>query len=191
MFYPQTQSPESSSARHFTTTMASSETPRFITIMSPCRLADQSRSYYVSNPNGSSPGKVIDFLCSSASYTNVIYVQDFGLRKLRLPCPRRQPARGSHQVQTANLTTSSFRSFIGPASAFLPLGRFHRVSLGTLDFSTRSLLKGPRPDFHQLANYHAGHTAKPRPLGGDLYFCGNAQCFGRNESVNRDPDVAG
>ena len=131
--------------------MASSETPWSVTVVSPRRLADQSRSYYVDNTNGSSPGKMISFRPSPASYTDVDYVQDFGFRKLRLPNPRHQPPRGSHQVQAVTSYTSSFRSFIGSVSASFPIGHFHRVSSGTLDFSTRSLLKGAETELSSVS----------------------------------------
>jgi len=118
------------------------QTPWLLTVLSPSRLADQSRYYYVSDTNGSSLGKVINFLHPPASRTCADYVQDFGFRKSELPHPRHKPSRGSQQVQTVNSYTSSFRSFIGPASAVFPIGSFHQVSSGTLDFSTRSLPKG-------------------------------------------------
>jgi len=146
------------------TTMASSETPWFVTAVSPCRLADQSRSYYVSNTNGSSPGKMIDFRPSPASLTNVGYVQDFGFRKLRLPHPRHQPSRGSHRVQAVTLYTSSFRSFIGSASVLIPIGHFHKVSSGTLDFSTRSLLKGAETELSSVSQSSCwAHRYAPAP----------------------------
>ena len=153
------------------TTMASSETPWFVTAVSPCRLADQSRSYYVSDTNGFSPGKMIDFRPSPASLTNVGYVQDFGFRKLRLPHPRHQPSRGSHRVQAVTLYTSSFRSFIGSVSASFPIGHFHRVSSGTLDFSTRSLLKGAETELSSVS--HSSCWAHLRSTEGHCF--GDAQ----------------
>jgi hypothetical protein len=163
-FSPPSQSLGSTSARRFTTTMVSSASLWLITTMSPWRLADHCRNYYVSDSNGSSPGKVIDFLPSPTSFTHVDYAQDFGFRKSELPHPRHQPSRGLHQVQAGNLSTSSFRSFIGPVLLLFPFRQLNRVSSGTLDFSTRSLLQGPRPNFHRLANHHAGHTPCGSPV---------------------------
>jgi len=151
--------------------MASSESPWSVTVVSPRRLADQSRSYYVSDTNGFSPGKMIDFRPSPASFTGVGYVQDFGFWKSRLPHPQHQPSRGSHQVQAVTLYTSSFRSFIGSVSASFPIGHFHRVSSGTLDFSTRSLLKGAETELSSVS--HSSCWAHLRSTEGHCF--GDAQ----------------
>ena len=189
-FYPLVRSPGPSTAGRFTTTMTFSETPQPITPVSPRRLANHNRSYYVRLTDGSSPGKVCHFLDSSASYTGRGYVRDFGLRSLRRPRPPRQPPRGSHRVRTADLNTPSFRSFIGPGRPVIPV--YGQLSRGFFRHPWLLLHIPSRQrlwlDFHQLVTHHAGRTAPRRPCDWHGPSHGNGT---RNRTAWRSPPSPG
>lgn len=136
LFYPLTQSPESSSATRFTTTTTSSADPLPITVTSLLRLGSRCRSY--NGPAQAALHRVrsITFIAHPPPLPRQVTerISGFGSRGyLALPT---RPPRGSHQAWVTILAPASFRSLIGYHSTGNSLlGQPVVVSSGTLAFT--------------------------------------------------------
>ncbi len=131
LFYPLTQSPESSSAARFTTTTASSADPLSLTVTSLYRLEPDCRSYNGFDTGGPSPGKIANsFIAHPPPILGWVTKRILGFGSSGYLAPPTLPARGSHRAWVAILATASFRSVIGSHLSVLSrfIGQEMRVS---------------------------------------------------------------